>query len=104
LTPGEAESVSAGKVAYDTNCAACHGNRAQGAVKAGIAISIIEEQGGKQAPDLTDSQWDHGSTDAEIFSVIKKGLPPSMMAGWDGRISDTEIRNIITYIRTLGQK
>ena len=27
-----------------------------------------------------------------------------MMAGWDGRISDTEIRNIITYIRTLGQK
>jgi mono/diheme cytochrome c family protein/glucose/arabinose dehydrogenase len=103
-TPGGAESVSAGKLAYDTNCAACHGNRAQGAVKAGIAISIIEEQGGKQAPDLTDSQWDHGSTDAEIFSVIKKGLPPSMMAGWDGRISDTEIRNIITYIRTLGQK
>jgi len=27
-----------------------------------------------------------------------------MMAGWDGRISDTEIRNIITYIRALGQK
>ena len=98
------ESIAAGKIAYETNCAACHGNKAQGAVKAGITISIIEEQGGKQAPDLTDSQWDHGSTDGEIFSVIKKGLPPSMMAGWDGRISDTEIRNIINYIRTLGQK
>ena len=98
------ESIAAGKIAYETNCAACHGNKAQGAVKAGITISIIEEQGGKQAPDLTDSQWDHGSTDGEIFSVIKKGLPPSMMAGWDGRISDTEIRNIINYIRTLVQK
>ena len=34
-------SLSAGKRAYDTNCAACHGNLAQGAVKAGVALSII---------------------------------------------------------------
>src|SRR6478672_7879487 len=57
------EALSVGKRAYDTNCAACHGNVAQGAAKAGIAISIIAEQSGKQPPDLTDSQWDHGSTD-----------------------------------------
>ena len=31
------ESIAAGKKAYDANCAGCHGNRAQGAVKAGIA-------------------------------------------------------------------
>jgi Glucose / Sorbosone dehydrogenase/Cytochrome c len=52
------DSIAAGKKVYDTNCAPCHGNMAQGAVKAGVAISIIEEQGGKQAPDLTDDQWD----------------------------------------------
>ena len=98
------ESIAAGKSAYDTNCAACHGNMAQGAVKAGITISIIEEQGGKQAPDLTDAQWDHGSTDGEIYSVIKRGLPPTMMAGWDGRISDNDVWNIINYIRTLAPK
>ena len=98
------ESIAAGKRAYDINCAACHGNMAQGAVKAGIDISIIEEQGGKQPPDLTDDQWDHGSTDGEIYAVIKKGVPPTMMAGWDGRIPDTEIWNIVNYFRTLGQK
>src|SRR4029453_18126654 len=75
------ESIAAGKKAFDANCAACHGNMAQGAVKAGIVISIIAEQGGKQPPDLTDDQWDHGSTDGEIYSVIKKGVPPTMMAG-----------------------
>jgi mono/diheme cytochrome c family protein len=95
------ESIAAGKQAYDANCAACHGNRAQGAVKAGIVISIIQEQGGKQAPDLTDDKWDHGSTDGEIYTVIKKGVPPTMMAGWDGRISDTEIWSIVNYIRAL---
>ena len=79
------ESIAAGKRAYDANCAACHGNRAQGAERAGIVISIIQEQGGKQAPDLTDDKWDHGSTDGEIYTVIKKGVPPTMMAGWEGR-------------------
>ncbi len=95
------ESIAAGKRAYDTNCAACHGNVAQGAVKAGISISIIEEQRGKQPPDLTDDQWDHGSTDGEIFAAIKRGLPPTMMAGFDGRISDNDIWSIVNYLRTL---
>ena len=94
-------SITAGKKAYDTNCAACHGNMAQGAVKAGVAISIIEEQGGKQPPDLTDSQWDYGASDGEIYAVIKRGIPPTMMAGWDGRIPDNDIWNIINYIRSL---
>jgi hypothetical protein len=71
---------------------------------AGIALSIIEEQGGKQAPDLTDAQWDHGSSDGEIFRVIKRGLPPTMMAGFDGRISDADIWSIVNYLRTLPPK
>ena len=98
------ESLAVGKKAYDTNCAACHGNLAQGAVRAGIVISIIAEQGAKQPSDLTDDQWDNGSTDPEIYSVIKKGLPPTMMAGWDGRISDAEIWSIINYLRALATK
>ena len=95
------ESTAAGRKAYDANCAACHGSMAQGAERAGIVISIIQEQGGKQAPDLTDDRWDHGSTDGEIYTVIKRGVPPTMMAGWDGRISDTDIWGIVHYIRAL---
>ena len=95
------ESIAAGKRIYDVNCAACHGNAAQGAVKAGITISIIDEQHGKQPPDLTDDQWDHGSSDSEIFAVIKRGLPPTMMAGFDGRLSDADVWTIVNYLRSL---
>jgi mono/diheme cytochrome c family protein/glucose/arabinose dehydrogenase len=94
-------AIAAGKKAYDENCAACHGPKAEGSVKAGVPISIIQEQGGKQPPDLTDAAWDHGSSDGEIFTAIKKGLPPTMMAGWEGRISDTEMWSIVTYLRAL---
>ena len=95
------ESLAAGKRAYDASCAGCHGNRAQGAERAGIIISIIQEMGGKQAPDLTDDKWDHGSTDGEIYTATKKGVPPTMMAGWEGRLSDTEIWSIVNYLRAL---
>ena len=97
-------TMAAGKKAYDANCAPCHGDVGQGAVRAGLVLSIIEEQKGKQAPDLTDDQWDHGSTDEAIFNVIKKGVPPTMMAGFEGRLSDEDIRSLVAYIRTLKPK
>lgn len=96
-----AESIAAGKRLYDGMCAACHGNAAQGAVRAGITLSIIEEQGGKQPPDLTDAQWDHGSTDGDIFTAITRGLPPSMMPGFNGTIPDEDIWKVVTYVRSL---
>jgi mono/diheme cytochrome c family protein len=94
-------SIAAGRRAYVANCAACHGNRGQGAVKAGTTLSIIEEQRGKQPPDLTDDQWDHGSSDGDIFRVIERGLPPTMMPGFDARIPDREIWSIVNYLRSL---
>jgi mono/diheme cytochrome c family protein len=99
--PSTPESIAAGKRAYDATCASCHGNRAQGAVKAGITISIIEEQRGKQPPDLTDDQSDHGSSDGEVFTVVKRGLPPTMMPGFGGSLSDEDIWRLVLYLRTL---
>ena len=93
--------IAAGKQAYDANCAFCHGARGQGAVKAGTPISIIQEQGGKQPPDLTDAATDYGSSDGEIYTVIKKGIPPTMMAGWEGRIPDATIWSIVHYLRAV---
>ena len=102
--PATPASIAAGKAAYDTMCAACHGNLAQGAVKAKLMISIIEEQGGKQPPDLTDDQWDHGPSDGEIYAVTKRGLPPTMMPGFDGAISDDNLWSIVNYLRTLAPR
>ena len=98
------ESIAAGKKAYDTNCGGCHGNVAQGADKAGIVISVIEDSGGKQPPDLTDDKWDNGSTDGEIFMTIKKGIAPTMMAPWEGRIPDNDIWSIVNYVRSITPK
>jgi mono/diheme cytochrome c family protein len=102
--PSTPASIAAGKTAYDATCSACHGSLAQGAVKAKVTISIIEEQGGKQPPDLTDEQWDHGASDGEIYTVIKRGVPSTMMPGFDSVVSDTDLWNIVNYLRTLAPR
>ncbi len=95
------ESIAAGQKTFQTLCAGCHGRDAKG----GIIISVIEDRGGTQPPDLTDDKWDHGSSDGEIFTIVKKGVPPDFfMAPWDGRVSDTEIWNMVNYIKSLSQK
>ena len=55
----------------------------------------------KELERLVDDMWDHGSTDGEIFTVIKRGVPPTMMAGYDGGIPDADIWSIVNYLRTL---
>jgi len=95
------ESIAAGQKQFQALCAGCHGKDAKG----GITISVIEDRGGNQPPDLTDEKWDHGSSDGEIFTVVKKGIAPDFfMAPWDGRISDDEIWNMVNYIKSLSQK
>ena len=37
--PSTPASIAAGKKAYDENCAACHGPKAEGSVKAGVIIN-----------------------------------------------------------------
>lgn len=90
-----------GKRLFATNCANCHGNNAQGAVKAGFDISIISERGGNQPPDLTDNQWTYGSSDADIHKIIKEGKTANMMPSFQGALSDNQIKNIIAFVRSI---
>ena len=91
-----AESVAAGKQVYQRYCASCHGLNAEGG--SGSDIS-------PPAPDLTDSEWKRGSTDGEIFDVIKNGVPPDLnMEPWGDRINDTNIWNVVNYVRSLAKK
>lgn len=102
--PSTPESIASGRRLFEANCAACHGPQAQGAIRAGLTISIIEEQRGKQPPDLTDDQWDHGSSDGEIFAAIKRGLPPAMMPSFGAAMSDADIWSVVSYLRSLGSR
>ena len=96
------KSIAAGKRAYDANCAACHGNMAQGAVKAGI--DDLDHRGAATASSRRISPTISGITaraTATSSASSSAGLPPTMMAGFDGRIPDADIWSIVNYLRSL---
>ena len=92
-----AESVAAGKAAFAKNCRFCHGADAKG--------------DGPMAPkdthpsNLTDAKWDRGSTDGEIFAVIRDGAGPKFdMKGYKSKLTDAEMWNIVNFLRSIGTK
>ena len=95
--PATAASIEDGKAVFERMCAKCHGDEGKG--------------DGPQAPEgshpanLTDNVWVHGSTDGEIFTTIHDGVPPKYdMDSYEGKISDTDIWNVVNYIRSIGPK
>ena len=93
-----AASVKAGEALFQKNCAFCHGAGAKGDGK-------LAPKGTKPA-DLTDAKWDHGSTEGENHAIVLTGTVPAggKMPGVKGRISDTDVWNIVNYVRSLGPK
>jgi mono/diheme cytochrome c family protein len=91
------ESIAAGKAAFTKNCRFCHGNDAKG-------NGPMAPQG-THPSDLTDAKWDRGSSDGEIFTVIRDGAGPKFdMKGYKGKLTDTDIWNVVNYLRSIGTK
>jgi mono/diheme cytochrome c family protein len=93
--PSSPASIAAGEANFKRNCRFCHGEDAKG--------------NGPQAPkdthppDLTDAKWDHGSTDGEIFTVIKDGIGPKFdMKGYNSKMTAQVMWNIVNYLRSIG--
>jgi mono/diheme cytochrome c family protein len=90
-------SIATGKKLYDSQCASCHGAAGKGDGKAGAML--------KPAPsDLTDGDWKHGHTDADIFTVIRDGAKQTGMRAYGSRIPTNDIWNLVNFVRTLGPK
>ena len=92
-----ADSIKAGQATFQKNCRFCHGADAKG--------------NGPMAPEgthpsnLTDDKWDRGSTDGEIFLVIRDGAGPKFdMKGYKSKMTETDIWNVVNYLRSVQAK
>ena len=91
----DASSIEEGRKLYQHHCASCHGPSGKGDGSMALA-------GGTPA-NLTDETWDHGSSDGEIFVVIRDGTS-SDMEPYKDKLSDKQMWQVVNYIRSLGPK
>jgi len=86
------ESIARGRQRYVFDCRQCHGNTGRG-------DGDMAHAGGVPS-SFTDDVWQHGSTDGEIFLVIRDGVTADML-GYSDRLSDEDIWHLVNYIRTF---
>jgi cytochrome c len=99
--PATPESLAAGKKLYERFCADCHGESGNGVSE--MAATLVKA--GKPKPsDLTDNEWDFGSTDGEIFLDIRDGVGSNAaMRGLNGKpgVGPQEMWKLVNYVRSL---
>ncbi len=87
-TPQDASLVAEGETVFMDNCAACHGENAEGDIFQG-------------APNLADAIWLYGGD----FATIKETVTNSrfgVMPPWNTRLSEAEVRAVAVYVHQLG--
>ena len=95
------KSLESGKRLYDRLCAECHGAAGDG--KSEMA-TVLEKSGKIPPSNLIDDTWDLGSTDGEIFMIIRDGSGSNLaMKGLNGKpgIVDEDMWNVVNYVRSL---
>lgn len=89
------KSVADGQRLFRAHCRMCHGNTAKG--------DGPEAPPGSHPANLTDDTWSHGSTDGEIFEVIRSGVGPKFdMKGFRSRLTTEEMWSLVHYLRSIG--
>ncbi len=70
---------------FSANCAACHG---------------ADGHGGERAPSIATLRNVIAMSDAELVTVVGKGLPGVGMPGF-GYLGDEKVRQVVAYLRVL---
>src|SRR5438270_4478600 len=92
-TTASAQSLQQGRESYTGSCSQCHGTagHTQGAFGQ-TSFPPATDLSGLSASNLSDSQ---------LFYIIKNGLGFTPMPAFDKQYSDTQIWNMVNFIRSL---
>ncbi len=83
-----------GKSIYTTNCINCHGTD-------GYGDGPIGQQLIPPAANLTVVGK---KSDQELLRIIRNGRPGTAMPPWKGSLSDQDIVDVLSYVRTFSQE
>ena len=80
------QAITAGEKVYNKNCMICHGDTGKG-------------EGKKAGTALNNQNFLNSVTDKDLYNYIKIGRVGTGMPAYGQRLSQTELKNLVAYIR-----
>lgn len=93
--PASAADAEAGQKIYKQKCQMCHGTSGGGDGSMGKMLK-------PPPPSFTDADRMVKQKDEDLITRIKEGKSP--MPSYGSRLSDSQIQDVLAYIRTLATK
>ncbi len=91
----DAASIAAGQALFVKHCSSCHGDTGKG-------DGMMGEELDPKPANLTDADWKHGSSDGEIFTVIRDGVKGTGMKTFSKKLTVHQIWDVVNYVRSIG--
>lgn len=95
-----AQDQAQGKKLYASYCVGCHGDQGKGDGPAAAALPV-------KPANHTDGKFMNQLPDQFLMEIISKGGvavgKSPIMPAWGGALNDTQIRDIIAYVRSLAE-
>ena len=93
-----AQDQAEGKKLYLTYCATCHGDAGKGDGSAGLSLPV-------RPADDTNGAAMNQLSDSFLINIISKGGgavgKSTFMPAWGGALNDKQIRDVVSYIRSI---
>ena len=94
---------AAGAANYDRWCAGCHGENGDGR---GHAAAYMTPRPRDFTPGIYQIRTTPNGelpTDEDLYRVIERGMPGTAMPGWETKFGSSEIRDLVSYIKTFSR-
>ena len=56
--------------------------------------------GGALGADFVNDATRKAKSDADLVNSVSNGVPGTAMIAWSGQLDETEIKDVVTYIRS----
>lgn len=98
-----AQQPERGKPIYDRWCAGCHGETGAGDGEAMRYMLPRPRDFTRAVYQVRTTATGELPTDADLQHVVEEGMPGTTMPGWRAKLSETERRDVVAYIKSLSR-
>ena len=101
VTRTRVDAQARGKTVYDARCAECHGADGKGDGPSGFYLSPRPRDFSSAKYKIRSTETGSVPTDDDLIRSVRQGLYGTAMPAWDRILSDTEIQDVVEYVKSM---
>jgi cbb3-type cytochrome c oxidase subunit III len=95
------EAQPRGKAVYDTHCSECHGADGKGDGPAAAYLVPRPRDFSTGRYKIRSTETGSVPTDEDLVRSVRQGLYATAMPAWDRILSDTDIQDVVAYVKGM---